>query len=71
MGYAMNSSQTGYPVRPITVVEYHRMIELGLLIEDDPVELLEEWIVTKSPGSPRHEVTIEILDELLRACPIS
>lgn len=36
-----------YPVRLFTVEEYHRLGELGVLTEDDKVELLEGWIVPK------------------------
>jgi Uma2 family endonuclease len=47
-----------YPLRPFTVDEYHRMIEVGVLTEDDPVELLEGRIVLKMPRNPPHDSTI-------------
>ena len=34
------------PVRRFTVAEYHRMGEVGILGEDERVELLDGWIVT-------------------------
>jgi Uma2 family endonuclease len=46
------------PVRRFTVDEYHRMIQAGILGEDDAVELLEGWIVPKMPKSPPHEAVI-------------
>ena len=48
-----------------TVDEYHRMIQVGVLTEDDPVELLEGWIVSKMPHTPAHDLTIELIDEVL------
>lgn len=33
---------------------YHRMIETGILTEDDPVELIEGQIVTMSPKGSKH-----------------
>ena len=47
------------PVRRFSVAEYHRMIDVGLLTEDDPVELLEGWIVPKMPQTPPHFVSIQ------------
>ena len=38
-----------------TVDEYHKLIQTGILTEEDPVELLEGYIVTKMPRSPEHD----------------
>ncbi len=46
------------PVRRFTVDEYHRMIETGILGEEDAVELLEGWIVPKMPRKPLHDATV-------------
>ena len=40
--------------RRFTVVEYHRMIETGILDADEHVELLEGEIVQVSPQEPPH-----------------
>ncbi len=48
------------PVRRFSVAEYHRMIDAGILTEDDPVELLEGWIVPKMPRNPPHDGTIQL-----------
>lgn len=40
------------PIRRFRVDEYHRMIDTGILTEDDRVELLEGWIVPKMPHNP-------------------
>src|SRR4051794_32544531 len=53
------------PVRRFTVAEYHRLVEVGVLTEDDPVELLEGWIVFKMPKNPRHDNTVFRVQQLL------
>jgi hypothetical protein len=53
------------PLRPFTVEEYHRLIEIGVLAEDEPVELLEGSIVYKMPRNPPHDSTIDRTSELL------
>ncbi|MCI0703466.1 MAG: Uma2 family endonuclease [Planctomycetia bacterium] len=49
----------------LTVEQYHQMIKNGILGEDDPVELLEGYMVTKMPRSPEHDYAIRILDKRL------
>jgi len=51
--------------RPFSVVEYHRMVDAGILSEDERVELLEGLIVLKSPQEDRHAQAIEVLNETL------
>jgi Uma2 family endonuclease len=51
------------PVRRFTVEEYHRMIQAGILGEDDNVELLEGWIVPKMTKNPPHDTMISIIME--------
>jgi Uma2 family endonuclease len=45
------------------------MIRLGILTEDDPVELLEGWIIHKMPKNPPHraatKLTRNALEEIL------
>src|SRR4051794_28395359 len=55
------------PVRLFTVEEYHRMIDAGILGEDDPVELLEGLIVPKMPRNPPHDCGIELAEQSLRS----
>ena len=55
-----------FPDRRFTVAEYHQMIQTGLLTEDDNVELLEGWIVPKSPRSPAHDGTMGVAEEVIR-----
>ncbi|MGH9324618.1 MAG: Uma2 family endonuclease [Vicinamibacteria bacterium] len=51
--------------RPIRVEEYHRMIEAGILGEEDKVELIEGVIVSVSPQSRKHAFVIQRLVALL------
>ncbi len=56
-----------YPVRRFTVEEYHQMAATGVLREEDRVELLEGWITPKMmTHTPRHDGSIDLLDEALR-----
>ncbi len=49
------------PAHRLSVDEYHRMLEAGILDEDDRVELLEGVIVRMSPRSPPHAHVIQRL----------
>jgi Uma2 family endonuclease len=54
-----------FPVRRFTVEEYQKLGEIGLLTEDDQVELIEGWIVPKMNRNPLHDATIEIIQDWL------
>ncbi len=49
--------------RRFTVDEYHKMIEAGILNDEDKVELLEGYVVEKMPRNPPHDVAIQRLDK--------
>ena len=53
------------PRRPFTTTEYHRMIEAGILTEDDRVELLDGEIVQMAPIGPRHAACVNRLNAFL------
>jgi Uma2 family endonuclease len=55
------------PVRKFTVAEYHQMIQSGLLTENDPVELLEGWLVPKMGRNPPHDGCVEATEEAIRS----
>jgi len=40
----------------LSVEQYHEMIRAGILTDDDPVELLEGWLVVKMPKNPPHRL---------------
>jgi Uma2 family endonuclease len=48
-------------VHRFSVAQYHRMIESGVLTENDRVELLEGCIVSKMPHNPAHDATVSVL----------
>lgn len=57
------------PIWRFNVEQYHQMIRQGILTKDDPVELLEGWLIPKMPKNPPHRVatklTRNILEELV------
>lgn len=55
----------GEVLRPIEVVEYHRMIEAGILRAEERVELIEGMIVTMPRCAPAHALAIEVLNRAL------
>lgn len=64
----LRASQSG--LRRFTVAEYHRMIDLGILTEDDNIELLEGYLVKKMVRNPPHDSALHrCLKRLLRALP--
>jgi len=55
---------TRYPVprHRLTIRDYHRLGEAGILGRDDRVELLEGLLVDMSPIGPRHALVVERLN---------
>jgi Uma2 family endonuclease len=49
---------------PFTVADYHRLAELGILHEDDRVELLDGQVVMMTPIGPRHAGCVDRLTRL-------
>jgi Uma2 family endonuclease len=45
--------------RRFSVMEYHRLIELGILTEDDNLELLDGYLVHKMSRNPPHDAAIQ------------
>src|SRR5947207_15981113 len=42
------------PIYRLSVAQYHAMADHGILDENDPVELLEGWLVQKMTKHPPH-----------------
>src|SRR3989440_12679489 len=60
--------QAGF--RRFSVAEYHRLIEIGILTEDDNLELIEGYLVHKMSRNPPHDSTLhEVLDLLTAPLP--
>jgi Uma2 family endonuclease len=55
-----------FPIYQISVQKYQDMIQKRILTEEDPVELLEGWIVTKMPRHPAHDTAIDLTEAALR-----
>ncbi|WP_428536166.1 Uma2 family endonuclease [Rhodopila sp.] len=51
--------------RPLTVAEYHRMGEVGILTERDRVELIEGELVAMAPIGSQHSGTVNGLNRML------
>lgn len=63
-----SSTRIAVPKEPIwrlTVHQYHEMIRSGILTDDDPVELLEGWLVLKMPKNPPHRIATQTTREAL------
>jgi Uma2 family endonuclease len=56
-----------YPVtrHRLSVADYHRLADAGILGEDDRVELLEGQLIAMSPVGTRHALAIDALTDLL------
>ncbi len=60
----------GVPRMRWTLAEFERLIEVGILTEDDRVELIQGELVPMSPKGNRHElVRDELMDWLIRRLP--
>ncbi len=53
------------PIMRFTVDQYHEMIDKGILTDDDPVELLEGWLVIKMSKNPPHSVVSQLIREAI------
>ena len=53
------------PRHRLTLDDYHRLGEAGILGEDDRVELLDGQLVDMSPIGPRHALAVDALNKLL------
>jgi Uma2 family endonuclease len=60
-------SRYSVPRHRLTVADYHRLGEAGILGEEDRVELLEGQLVDMSPIEPRHALAVDALMDLLMA----
>jgi Uma2 family endonuclease len=52
--------------RRFSVAEYHKLIDIGLLTEDDDLELLDGHLVTKMSRNPAHDGTLNKVEKRLQ-----
>ncbi len=55
-------------LRQFSVLEYHKMIETGILGPDDHVELVEGWIVKKMSQNPPHPSCVSRIVRRIGRC---
>ncbi|MFQ6039781.1 MAG: Uma2 family endonuclease [Candidatus Poribacteria bacterium] len=58
-------NQIPFPVRRISVAEYHKMGEMGIFKEDERVELIDGVIGEMSPKGSKHTASVMKLTNLL------
>jgi Uma2 family endonuclease len=51
--------------RRFSVAEYHKLIEIGILTEDDNLELLEGYLVHKMSRNPPHDAALQLIQATL------
>lgn len=51
----------------LNVEEYHQIISAGILTKNDPIELLEGWLVEKEPQKPLHRAATKFTRNALGA----
>jgi Uma2 family endonuclease len=61
-----NLEPPSLPVYRFSVDDYHRLIQDGIITEDNDVELLEGLVVPKMGRNPPHETAIDLANERLR-----
>jgi Uma2 family endonuclease len=49
----------------LSVAQYHRLIEAGILTDNDRVELLHGWLIAKMPINPPHNIAITRINRRL------
>ena len=62
----MSESIHHYPVYQFTIEAYHKLVDAGILNEDDKVELIEGQIVQMSPINSSHAACVDRLNYKLR-----
>ena len=65
MNVAWTKAAEGYPRRAFTVEDVRRMIEIGVIAEDERLELIEGELVVMAPKSYAHELVRHALSELM------
>jgi Uma2 family endonuclease len=54
------------PVCRLSVEQYAEMIRAGIIGEDDPIELLDGWLVPKMTKNPSHILALGLVGDALR-----
>lgn len=59
------TSPIPHDLRKLTVEEFLKMVEVGVVEEHERVELLDGWMVEMAPQDPPHSTTIQRLQQVL------
>jgi Uma2 family endonuclease len=62
---AQTMSVPSDPIWRLSVAQYHEMVRAGILTEDDLVELLDGWLVTKMTKSPQHSLATQLARDVI------
>ena len=62
----METAPSDWPMQRLSVGQYHRLTESGVFTEDDNLELLEGWIISKMAKNPPHDSRVMWTQEVLR-----
>ena len=65
MNIVATRAAEGFPRRSFTVAEIRRMVEAGIIAEDENFELIEGELVPMSPKGNQHEVIKAALNRIL------
>lgn len=65
MNMVATRAAEGFPRRSFTVAEIRRMVEAGIIAEDENFELIEGELVPMSPKGNQHEVIKAALAEII------
>lgn len=73
LGLEVPHLNEGVPLWPLSLDQYHRMIQEGVIGEDDPLELIDGYLVAKDQGrgsgighGPVHATAVRQLEDLLK-----
>ena len=62
----MEANNISIPTYNFSVAAYHKLMDVGILKEDDKVELIEGQIVTMSPIKSHHAACVDRLGDILK-----
>ncbi|MFN8471773.1 MAG: Uma2 family endonuclease [Anaerolineae bacterium] len=68
MSRLVTPAPLSFTVRPLSLDEYHRLIDMEFFAPDEHVELIEGYLHTLSPRRPRHAACLSRLQRLFYAC---
>ena len=64
-GFSLGAAFPPLPVCRFTVEQYEEMIRAGIFTEDDPIELLDGWLVPQMTQHPPHVLASELVERAI------